>query len=104
MACFECIKICPTNALEIDEEASCARLLGSPALRINEEKCNECNLCMKVCPMGNINLSGDGCSFCIICRGDPNCILSCSGRNSFLNFNKSTARFMVVFMRRLIFQ
>ena len=103
--CFACIETCPTGALKIDKGIlhSCIRLEGRPALWIDEEKCNNCNQCNEVCPMGNIALSAEGCSFCIICKSHPSCLLSDSGRTSFLNFITSTARFMIA-MRRFIFQ
>lgn len=98
MECFACVRVCPTGALEIDAAVSCVRLGARPALRMDAEKCNQCNQCNEVCPMGNIALSAEGCSFCIICKGCPSCILPDSGRDSFLNFFYYMARFSIVFI------
>lgn len=95
MECYSCIQTCPTGAISIDEEVSCARLEGRPALRIDGAKCNDCNLCADVCPMGNIALSTKGCSFCIVCKSKPSCILSGDDRDSLSNSIKSAIYFAV---------
>lgn len=97
MVCYACIRVCPTDAIEVHEEVSCVRLGGGLALTIDEEKCNECGQCMEICPMGDITLSAVGCSFCIICKGRPSCILPADCRVSFLNSVGSIARFMRLF-------
>lgn len=102
MECFACIKACPNDALKRDKSVSCVRLERGTPLRVDDEKCNKCNQCNEICPMGNIVLSAEGCSFCIICKGCPNCVLLCEARASFLNSIASIARF-VALMRRFIF-
>lgn len=96
MNCFACINACPNNALKIDNGLLCVRLEERSPLIVDEEKCNDCNRCNEVCPMGDIALSGEGCSFCIICMSIPNCILPRKTRASFPNFIASIARFMVL--------
>ena len=96
MKCFACIHACPTNAIEINKGVSCVRLEGSTPLRVDEEKCNQCNECNEVCPMGNIALSAEGCSFCIICKNSPNCILHGEARASFLNCISSIVRYAML--------
>lgn len=95
--CFECIHSCPTLALEINEEISCVRFEGKPAIKIDEKKCNNCNHCNIVCQMGKIALSEEGCSYCIICKSSPSCITPGS-RNSFFDFFYLVARFSIVFV------
>jgi len=102
MRCFACVRVCPTDALKIDEDPFCTRLAGHSHLKFEEDKCNKCGKCSKVCPLGSIFLSAEGCSFCIICNGRPYCILTDTSRNSFLNFIGSIFR-IVILMRRLIF-
>ena len=41
-----CLKECPKNAIEV---------LGG-AITINEEKCDKCGQCVKVCPIGAIHI------------------------------------------------
>ena len=96
MKCFACIHACPTNAIEINKSVSCVRLEGSTPLRVDEEKCNQCNECNEVCPMGDIALSMEGCSFCIICKSSPSCILPGDARASFLNLPASIARYVML--------
>lgn len=102
MECFECIQACPIDALEMDKSVSCVRLVGSTPLRVVDDKCNECNQCNEACPMGNIALSAEGCSFCIVCKSSPSCLLYNGHRASFLDLILSIAPF-VVLMRRFIF-
>jgi len=102
MECLACIRVCPTDALELDKSVSCVRLEGRAALRMDEEKCNKCDQCNEICPMGNITLSAEGCSFCIICKSSPNCILPSEARASFSDLVVSIARFTVL-MRKFIF-
>ncbi len=95
MACFKCVNSCPTNGLGINKEVSCIRFEVKPGLRKDVEKCNECNICNEVCPMGAIVSSADDCSFCIICKGRPGCMLPLADRISFFNSINSIGRFIV---------
>lgn len=100
MECFKCIQVCPTSAIGMDKSVSCARLVGRPALMVDEEKCKKCNQCNEICPMGNIALSAEGCSFCIICKSRPSCILPHSGRAYFPIFIASIARFISLLAKK----
>lgn len=103
MECFACSRTCPIGAIEIDKIDSCMRLLeGKHPVRLNRNKCTDCGKCNKICPTGEINLSAEGCSFCIICKNKPNCILPVGDRKSFFNSVSSLARFTVL-MPRFIF-
>lgn len=104
MECIACIRTCPTNAIEKDKGVSCVRLERSTPLRVDEGKCNECNRCNEVCPMGDIALSAEGCSFCIICKSNPSCLLHSDDRTSFLNLFISIARYVMLKCRMLIFR
>ena len=46
--CHACYNICPKNAIEMIEDEK-----GFKYPKINKEKCIECNLCIKVCPIIN---------------------------------------------------
>lgn len=103
MKCFACIKACPNDALIEDKSVSCPRLERKPPLRIDEEKCNKCNRCNEICPMGSVALSAEGCSFCIICKSVPRCLLPSGDRVTFLNFISSIIHY-IAFRCRFIFQ
>ncbi|MHA1595991.1 MAG: 4Fe-4S binding protein [Candidatus Baldrarchaeia archaeon] len=44
--CFGCAASCPQNAIRVTE----TRIV------VEEEKCNSCGICVKVCPVGAISL------------------------------------------------
>ena len=46
--CHACYNICHKNAIEMIEDEK-----GFKYPKINKEKCIECNLCIKVCPIIN---------------------------------------------------
>lgn len=96
MECLKCISICPSNCLDIDKQVSCVRLEEKSALKMDKEKCNECNMCKEVCPLGNITLELRDCSCCIVCKGIPSCMnSSCDEGVSFLNSINSATRLML---------
>ncbi|WP_157834127.1 4Fe-4S dicluster domain-containing protein [Candidatus Methanoperedens nitratireducens] len=96
MKCVRCINICPSNCLDIDNGMSCVRFEGRSALKMDKEKCTECNMCMEVCPIGDLALSVYDCSNCIVCKNRPGCIDTPStDRASFLNSINSITHFIV---------
>jgi len=100
MECFKCIDICPLKCLEIDKQVSCVRLEDKSALKMDKEKCTECNMCTKVCPLGDITSETRDCSCCIACKGIPGCMqLSCDEGVSFLNSINSATRLMLSRLR-----
>ena len=48
MGCSACYNICPKNAIEMCEDKE-----GFKYPKINKEKCINCGLCEKICPMIN---------------------------------------------------
>ncbi|ADP78007.1 4Fe-4S ferredoxin iron-sulfur binding domain protein [Methanothermus fervidus DSM 2088] len=45
MYCGECAGVCPNNAIEVCESS----------LRFDKKKCNECEFCIKVCPINALS-------------------------------------------------
>lgn len=100
MHCYKCVNICPKNALYLDNKVSCIRLDQRPGIMRNDERClNGCNRCVNICPLGKITLTAEDCSFCIVCKGKPGCILPYNTRESFLNIFPSIIRFMSITLR-----
>lgn len=68
-----CIKACPVDALYKDEDTG--------AIKVNREKCIECEACVKACPFDairRITVSGEGqIIVCDLCDGDPECVKVC---------------------------
>ncbi|MBQ9955502.1 MAG: 4Fe-4S dicluster domain-containing protein [Eggerthellaceae bacterium] len=69
----ECMAVCPTGALHVDETTG-ARV-------IDEKKCTGCQLCMAACPcnppMIKYNAAKNVCFKCDLCGGDPQCVKFC---------------------------
>lgn len=69
----ECMTVCPTGALSIDEETG-ARI-------IKEETCVGCQLCLNACPVVpsriRYNAEKNTCFKCDLCDGDPQCVKFC---------------------------
>ncbi len=69
----ECMAVCPTGALHVDEETG-ARV-------IDEKKCTGCQVCMAACPcnppMIRYNPAKNVCFKCDLCGGDPQCVKFC---------------------------
>lgn len=69
----ECVTVCPTGALSVDETTG-ARV-------INEGKCVGCKTCLSACPVVpsriRYNAEKDVCFKCDLCDGDPQCVKFC---------------------------
>lgn len=68
-----CIKSCPPKiqALSKDEETN--------AIKVNEEKCIACKMCIKACPYNAIKVhpTEKYVLVCDLCGGDPQCVKHC---------------------------
>jgi Fe-S-cluster-containing hydrogenase component 2 len=64
-----CLTVCPVGAISRDEE--------SGIVRIDEEACNGCGNCLKVCPFKSIAISENKARKCDLCGGDPECVKVC---------------------------
>jgi carbon-monoxide dehydrogenase iron sulfur subunit len=72
-----CVAACPTGAIHRDKE-------GEP-VRVDEERCIGCHMCVMACPFGVISVRSDGkgvlkCDLCIerLERGEePACVNAC---------------------------
>jgi len=78
MACRQCeekhcIIACPTKvkALSVNEETG--------AIKVDEEKCIACKLCIKACPYDAIKVhpTEKHVLICDLCDGDPQCVKYC---------------------------
>ena len=75
--CFQCenpycAEICPTGAI-VREEAT-------GMVRVMEDKCTGCKICILACPFGNMIFSSakkkvENCDFC---DGEPECVSVCA--------------------------
>lgn len=69
----ECVAVCPSGALTIDEQTG-ARV-------IDEETCVGCRLCEGACPVNPSMIRYDEktntCFKCDLCGGDPQCVKFC---------------------------
>lgn len=67
-----CKESCPVDALEFDE--------NSKLIRVIDENCTACMLCVEACPYGGITYSEDkGVVIkCDLCNGDPACASYCA--------------------------
>ena len=75
--CFQCedppcAKTCPMNAIEKDAQTG--------LVKVDEEKCVGCKLCVLACPFGNMGFSETThkAAKCDLCGGDPQCVAYCS--------------------------
>jgi len=76
VVCFQCAEplcaqICPSGAITKDE------LTG--IVKVSEQRCVGCKMCILACPFGNIVFSGkDGRAVkCDLCDGEPECVSVC---------------------------
>jgi Fe-S-cluster-containing dehydrogenase component len=73
MQCTEawCLEVCPANAISRDEETG--------VVKIDQDKCAGCKMCMLACPFGNIHFNATKLvsQKCDLCGGDPNCVKFC---------------------------
>ncbi len=69
----DCIKGCPTQAIEYDEKER--------VIKIDNDKCDGCGLCIERCRYGSITLAlgGTNAFVCDFCRdlGKPKCVEFC---------------------------
>lgn len=67
-----CKSICPTKAITRDENTG--------IVKIDNETCIGCKLCVYVCPIGAPNyVAEEGITFkCNLCDGDPVCVKFCT--------------------------
>ncbi|MEG6520614.1 4Fe-4S dicluster domain-containing protein [Desulfotomaculum sp. 1211_IL3151] len=76
-----CIKACPVKiqALSVDENTG--------AIKVDEEKCIACGLCVKACPNQAIKKhpTEKHMLICDLCGGDPQCVKHCPGDALFYN-------------------
>ncbi len=73
LQCHEaaCMALCPTEALVRDEESGAIRLL--------DERCIRCGMCVAACPFGNMawDEARHRAAKCDLCGGDPRCVPFC---------------------------
>ena len=70
-----CLRICPSGAISrtIIEDVHAA------VVKVDEEKCVGCRMCMLACPFGNIEVGSSGhAEKCDLCDGDPQCVKFCA--------------------------
>ena len=96
MECFKCINVCPSDCLDMDKGALCVRLMEKSALNMDKQKCTGCNMCVEICPIGELALSANDCSNCIVCKDRPGCaVIPQFDRASFFNSVISVCHFIV---------
>lgn len=70
-----CGRICPAGAITVEKEET----TGATLVKVSEEKCVGCKMCMLVCPFGNIVVLDKGyAEKCNLCGGDPECVKFCA--------------------------
>lgn len=69
--CKDCISSCNRDALAWDDKVG--------VVRVDAEKCNNCGLCIDVCPEGAIlsDPISKIVNICDLCNGDPECVKWC---------------------------
>jgi anaerobic carbon-monoxide dehydrogenase iron sulfur subunit len=67
-----CMQACAFDALVRDD--------GQPVVRVVDENCTACMLCVDACPYGGITYADDKASVvkCDLCGGDPACAAYCA--------------------------
>ena len=72
---YPCIESCPVDALSVDEDTS--------AVKVDEEKCTACGLCIKACPglVPHMHPEKNKILICDLCEGDPLCVKACIEAN-----------------------
>jgi carbon-monoxide dehydrogenase iron sulfur subunit len=72
VACLSCAEKtcleCPTEALSAD---------GTGPIRLHEELCGGCKVCMDLCPIGTVGFYGGLPLFCDLCGGATSCVSAC---------------------------
>jgi len=70
----ECKNVCPFDAITTIIDARS----GARIVKIDEDECRGCKMCVKACPMGNILLTDEErVGKCDLCDGDPECVKFC---------------------------
>jgi carbon-monoxide dehydrogenase iron sulfur subunit len=66
-----CRSVCPNSAISRDPKTG--------SMRIDDEKCTKCTLCVKACPFGAIRLHTKKKEIvvCDLCGGHPTCVEWC---------------------------
>jgi len=66
-----CIDACPTSSINRTGD------LG--IVRVDEDKCDGCGVCVDECPYGAVHIpyGRDTLAMCDLCDGDPKCVLDC---------------------------
>ncbi|MCX7702682.1 MAG: 4Fe-4S dicluster domain-containing protein [Planctomycetota bacterium] len=66
-----CAAVCPVSAISRDS--------ATGALKINNEKCIRCRICVQACPFGAIgyNAQMNKVFKCELCDGEPMCVAFC---------------------------
>ena len=77
--CFQCEKpscaeVCPFDAITKEE--------ATGIVRVSEDLCTGCKMCIVACPFGNIAFSSDQkiAVKCELCDGEPECVNICPTR------------------------
>lgn len=65
-----CVKVCPVQAMHREADGT---------VRVDEEKCIVCKMCVNACPLGNVTFSSVSRKVikCELCGGDPGCAKFC---------------------------
>ncbi|MFZ5944372.1 MAG: 4Fe-4S dicluster domain-containing protein [Bacillota bacterium] len=68
-----CIKACPTKVSALSTNDT------TGAVKVDQEKCIACKMCIKACPFNAVKLHPDGkfVIICDLCDGDPQCVKYC---------------------------
>lgn len=64
-----CMEKCPTNAIYRDKK--------SGIVKINQEECVGCKLCLEACPLGAMFFFNGVAAKCELCGGAPKCVEAC---------------------------
>ena len=73
--CYECSSplcrdVCPVKAIDRNTETG--------IVKVNEDLCIGCKLCVYICPFGNMSINEKGLATkCDLCDGDPQCVKVC---------------------------
>lgn len=80
VVCYQCEepwcgKICPAGAITVQKD----KRTNSTLVKVNDNKCVGCKMCMLACPYGCIVVSDKGfAEKCDLCEGDPECVKFCA--------------------------
>jgi carbon-monoxide dehydrogenase iron sulfur subunit len=81
-----CKEVCPTGALYSSKENN------AYVVKVNQEKCVGCKMCMLACPFGTITMQENGTAQkCDLCGGAPECVVFCvTGAMEFKEIEESS--------------